>query len=1078
MKIMIKFFTAVLLSLSFSLSLLAQDITLSRYPAISPDGQTIAFSFQGDIWVKDLAGDYPRRLTIHEAYESNPVFSPDGLQLAFNSSRYGQNDVFVVSVYGGVPKRLTYHASGDQLSDWTNDNRLLFSTRRAYAQIERDSEVYETSVSGGTPTRYLDALGQMATLSADGRYVAFVKGACRVAREAYKGPADLEIWIYDTRKDEYIPVTNNETNDYMPRWGEDNELYYISSINGVYNLVKVDASGKEFEPKVVTTYTDDGVRSYDVTAGAVVYERGTSIYILKSDSEPAVLDLNISADYRFDPVEIKTFSNGIGEYEVSPNGKYALMGIRGEIFVQELDKEKSRTVNLSNHPYRDRDAVWLNDSVALFVSDREGQYDIYLARSSDKDKPNLYKSLKHELVKITKTPESETGLSISPDGKKLSYLRGNGQLVVTDISAQGQLTNEKVLLDGWDEPGGVQWSPDSRYVAYHQSDLNFNSEVFILAVDGASDPINISMHPRGDYSPYWSKDGSKIGFTSSRNNGDRDLWFVWLQKEDWLKTKEDRDDGYYFADPEPEAEKSDTTKDSKDKKKKDKVEALVIDFEGIYDRLEQVTSMPGDESAMLISDDGETFYFTASGNTSRGRDLYQVQFDGSEISNLTSGGTNPYGLSLSPDGKEIVYIKRGGIEQIDPSNKKTTSFPHKAVMKIDMTQERAQIFDEAWQSLNDNFYDPDFHGNDWNSLKAKYKPWALSASTTQDFRYMFNLMLGQLNASHMGMYGPDPEDVNREVAGLLGVEFNKNEDGDLQIAKVVPNTPADRSKSKLVVGDQILSVDGMTVAADLNIYSLLVEKTGDQVLLEVADAEGAKREIVIRPTRSIRTELYEEWISSRQKLTEQYSNGRLGYIHIRGMDKPSFERFERELMASGQGKEGIVIDVRFNGGGWTTDYLMAVLTVRQHAYTVPRGATTDLKNNAKSFSEYYPYSERLPLSSWVKPSVAMCNESSYSNAEIFSHAYKNLGIGTLVGKPTFGAVISTGGTGLLDGSLVRMPFRGWYVKATDENMENGPAVPDVIVDNAPGEKAQDKDTQLKAAVEVLLMDISQGAGDK
>ena len=814
--------------------------------------------------------------------------------------------------------------------------------------------------------------------------------------------------------------------------------------------------------RLVTRFAEDGVRHFDVAANNLVFERASSIYSMKKGEDAIEMDLNISADYRFDPVQIKTYTNGIGGFIVSTNNKYALSTIRGEVFVQELDKEKSRTVNLSDHPYRDRDAVWLNDTTALFVSDREGQYDIYLVKSADKNKPDLHKSLKHELVRITKTEAPETDLHVSPDGKKLAYLRGNGQLVVVDISADGKLSNEVLLLDGWDQPGGLVWSPDSRYVAYSLSDLNFNSEVYIQAADGSGEPVNVSMHPRGDYGPYWSADGSKLGFVSSRNNGDMDLWFVWLRKEEWLKTKEDREEGYYF--PDPDVAVNDSTDEDSDEEVSDEIEDLIIDFEGIHDRLEQVTSLPGDEGGVLISHDGETFYFTARSNTSGGRDLYEIKYDGSDIKALTSGGTNPYGLELSPDGKEIYFVKRGGIQKINPSNKKTTSFPHKAVMKVDMTKEREQIFEEAWQALNDNFYDPDFHGRDWSALKSKYKPMALSASTSQDFRYVFNLMLGQVNASHMGIYGPNPEEVNRESTGLLGVEFSKDDEGRLVISHVVPNTPADREKSRLNKGDRIINIDGVKLTPDMNVYSMLVEKTGEQVLMEVADAGGTTRELVIRPARSIRTQLYEEWVVSRQKLTEEYSKGRLGYIHIRGMDKPSFERFERELMASGQGKDGIVIDVRFNGGGWTTDYLMAVLTVRQHAYTVPRGATDNLKDNAVKFSDYYPYSERLPLSSWVKPSVAMCNESSYSNAEIFSHAYKNLGIGTLVGKPTFGAVISTGGVGLLDGSFVRMPFRGWYVKADNQNMENGPAVPDVIVDNEPGEKAENSDTQLKSAV--------------
>lgn len=290
------------------------------------------------------------------------------------------------------------------------------------------------------------------------------------------------------------------------------------------------------------------------------------------------------------------------------------------------------------------------------------------------------------------------------------------------------------------------------------------------------------------------------------------------------------------------------------------------------------------------------------------------------------------------------------------------------------------------------------------------------------------------------------------------------------MSHIVPHTPADKSKSKLMVGDVIISVNGEQIQSNTNFYELLEGEASNQVLLEVKGTDEKVREVVIRPTRSISTELYEEWIKEKKALTEEYSNGRLGYIHIRGMNLPSFERFERELMASGLGKEGIVIDVRFNGGGWTTDYLMAVLNVKQHAYTIPRGAAKSLDEN-KKFEQYYPYSERLPLSSWTKPSIAMCNESSYSNAEIFSHAYKTLGIGTLVGMPTFGAVISTGGQRLIDGSLVRMPFRAWYVKATGENMENGPAVPDVIIDNPPASRAKGDDAQLRKSVELLLQQI-------
>jgi C-terminal processing protease CtpA/Prc len=264
-------------------------------------------------------------------------------------------------------------------------------------------------------------------------------------------------------------------------------------------------------------------------------------------------------------------------------------------------------------------------------------------------------------------------------------------------------------------------------------------------------------------------------------------------------------------------------------------------------------------------------------------------------------------------------------------------------------------------------------------------------------------------------------------------------------------------------------VDREPVASDVNVFSLFEDKADNEVLLEI-EREGETLESIVWPTGALTMQNYDAWVESRRELVEDYSNGRLGYLHIRAMGWDSFERFQTELIAAGYGKEGIVIDVRYNGGGWTTDYLMAVLNVQQHAYTIPRGAASSLEEEHLNFKNNYP-STRLPLPSSSKPSIALCNESSYSNAEIFSHAYKSLGLGTLVGQPTFGAVISTSGYGLVDGSNVRMPLRGWFVKETETNMEHNPAVPDILVENPPAYKAKGVDPQVKRAVEELLKQL-------
>ncbi|MCG8373217.1 MAG: S41 family peptidase [Balneolales bacterium] len=1044
----------------FSGAIYAQNDLLIRQPAISPDGSEISFSYQGDIWTVPFAGGEARRLTIHEAYEYAPTWSPDGQHIAFSGSRYGNADIFTIPSEGGRSSRLTYYSGGDNISDWSDSGDILFVSNRTFAQVEWDSELQTVPATGGTPSRLINALGNMPVMSPNGRYIAFVRGSCRISREEYDGPADLDVWLYDTEEETYTDLTDNSRNDFLPKWKDDNTLYFISARTGRYNIYEMNVS--TMETNAVTNYSQDGIRHFDVSSnGNIVFTRQLGVHTMQNGATRAQkVAISLTTDYRFYPEEFRTFTNNISGYSVSPNGELTAMTIRGEIVVKKNDKDVRRTVNISDHPYRDQSPVWLNDTTLVFVSDRDGQYDLYLGRSVDENKNSVFESLKLEVTRLTNTEENELNPLISPDGSMIAYQQGRGKLITAKIDENGRLTDRKTLLDGWATPGGVSWSPDSKWLAYSLDDLYFNSEVFIHSADNSKDPVNVSMHPKGDFGPVWSRDGSKLGFASDRNNGDYDIWFAWLTEEDWLKTEEDREDGYYFETEAEEEEEEDS----------DEVKPIQIDFENIHERLWQLTSMPGNEFGLAISNDGETFYFTASDPAESGRDLYSIGFDRDDLKQLTEGGQNPSQMTLSPNGKKFFALKRGALFEVDNSGK-FTSLPFRFTMQINREEEQKQVFDEAWAALEAGFYDPNFHGDDWEGLKRKYRPWALSASTSQDFRYMFNWMLGQLNASHMGMFGSNPEETQTQRTGILGTALIPVENG-VQITHVVSNSPADRKASKLNIGEVITHVNGNEIVPGTNFYSYFVNEASEQVLLQVQSENGRNsREVVIRPTNSINDELYEEWIDSREKLTEEYSNGRLGYIHIEGMNMPSFERFERELTAQGYGKDGVVIDVRWNGGGWTTDYLMAVLNVRQHAYTIPRGATNNLERDHREYREYYPYSERLPLAWWTKPSVAIANESSYSNAEIFSHAYKTLGIGTLVGMPTFGAVISTGGMGLLDGSFVRMPFRGWYVKATDENMENGPAVPDVIINNRPDSKAKGEDPQLRRAVEVLLEQI-------
>jgi tricorn protease len=677
----------------------------------------------------------------------------------------------------------------------------------------------------------------------------------------------------------------------------------------------------------------------------------------------------------------------------------------------------------------------------------------------------------------------------SPDGKSLAYLQG------TDLMILNLATRESVTFrEGWDPEIEFQWSPDSRWIAFAQDDRDFNRDIWLAPVDGSKPAVNITRHPDNDRSPRFSADGRLLAFLSDRVNNESDVFVVALDKA--IEGQSPAEQEAYFKDaidaakkrkalPAPGAKKkskkgaaksddpkkdadakdADGTKDAdgdaapKAKATEDAKEPLSYDLDDAYLRVRRLTRMPGNESDLILTPGGDRVIF--SGNDG-GPGVFSVKWDGTDQKKVASAGA---AIQINLAGDKVVLLNGGKVSTTGPTGGETKSVDFEADTVIDQAAWSEHRFLEAARVVGEVFYDPDMKGLDWDALTRRYLTLARAARTDGEFEWVAARLLGELNASHLGVTAPaDPANPARQPVGRLGVRTRSAADG-FEVTEVFDKGPAAVSPTPLRVGDVIVAVGGEPIAAGETLERRLRGKVGQETIISVRrgkpDGASINVDCLITPCTTAReSELaYQSAIQRNAALVNQWSHGRIGYLHIQSMSQASLDEYERDLCAVAQGKDGLLVDVRNNGGGSTADRVLASLMAPDHAYTVPRGAD-------RSYTHGYPQ-DRLYIQRWTLPANMLCNEKSVSNAEIISHAFKNLKRGSLVGEQTYGGVISTGATTLTDGTTIRTPFRGWYTPdGTD--MENHGAMPTVRVPANPVDESHDFDAQLKAAVDDLM----------
>lgn len=1053
----------ILLSLSFlacSVTCLGQlvvppdrPIRIGRNPSLSPDGDKLCFGYQGNLWVAPSTGGVATRLTANDSNDTNPRWSPDGRWIAFNSDREGGNQVFLIPSSGGPARQLTFYASpplfgtsATAVYDWFPDGKsLLVTTSR---ETRRES-IYRMDVETGRLKLLVsdDMRSTFPALSPDGKWIAYTRGGLSdTIRKGYRGAANYDIWVVPT--DLATPpkrLTDSDKNDMWPAWSKDSRtVYYCSERGGISTVWKQARDGGK--PVQVVQSPPDAVRflASSRRAPVLAYEADRRIFTVFENAPPKEAKLICRTDERGPKTTYATYSgNNVSEFAVSPDGKRTALIIRGDIFVCNNDKPGDAR-RVTDTPAKEVDVQWSPDGKRLvYASNRTGSYRLY-----------LFELATRETKPLTTGDGIDTDPFFSPDGKWIAFLRAP-KTGIFAIKPDG--TGEQLLIQG-PKISEFRWSPDSKWVAYTREDdiRGFDEWIAPLSPDGgalkAGAPINVTDHPGINQGPRWTADGAKLLFRSNRyrnrdvetlnHEGKYALYATSLERE---KEKLDEED-----DPLKPSDVKPT-----DAKPVEKKPAIVkVDPREIERRAKSIVGLEEGVRAFEVSPDGKTVAFVSS--VQGQPDIWQAAVEGGTVTRLTTSGENPLKLAWSPDSTRIYFLATGAIRWIPKGGGPGGSVGFTARMQIDRAVDYRAVFDEAWQVLNDHYYDRTFHGVDWKAVGEKYRSLLGEVSTRRDLNYLVGQMLGELNSSHTGFGDLSSIRPVRETANL-GIWADQDFAGPgVRVASVLARSPAYLDESRLKPGDVILKIDGEEASWGASYDRALADKVGRTVTLELAAVGGAPRTVKIKPIGRAAWAglMYEKWIDERRAIADKASGGRLGYLHVADMGDAARNRFERELYSIGMRKDGMIIDLRDNQGGDTHDSLLRMLVRNRHYFNMaPRTETP------------FPQPERA----YTKPIILLINEQSLSDAEVFANGFREYGLGKIVGTPTMGWIIFTYGERLVDGSILRVPAIGCYT-LDGRDMENWGVPPDIRVENSPADVAAGKDVQLERAVEELMKD--------
>ena len=1075
------FLSAALLAASLA-SFAQQNPLWMRYPAISPDGSTIVFAYKGDIYSVPSQGGEARQLTTNAAFDSHPIWSPDGKKIAFASNREGSMDVYVINANGGAPTRLTTNSGSELPVAFKDNDHVLFSanvmpTAQSNLFASREfSQVYEVSTQGGRPKLYSVLPMENISINAKGQVLYHdCKGYEDKWRKHHTSPITRDIWMLDGGK--YQKLTSFKGEDRNPVWAQDGQsFYYLSEQNGSFNVYHRNVgSGKDTQ---VTHNQKNPIRFLTSSqSGLLCYGYDGEIYTVKEGAEPQKVNISITTDNAEPSLVRQIRSNGATEIALSPSGKEVAFVMHGDVYVTSVDYKTTKRI--TDTPQQERNVSFSPDGRALvYASERNGVWQIYQAKIKNASDKNFTYCTDIEEEALTHSNLTSQYPAYSPDGKEVAFYEDRATLRILNLKSK----DVRTVLDGKynysysDGDIWFEWSPDSKWLlcSYIGTGGWNNTDIALVKADG-KEVHDLTDSGYSDSNGKWVLGGKAMLFESDRAGyrshgswgAEDDAYLMFfdldaydrfrMSKEELELAEANKDVKEKKAEEKDEKKKEDKQKKAEEKGKTEveKVKPLELDIDNCRDRIVRLTVNSSRMGDAILDSKGEKIYYQAA--FEGGYDLWchDLKENTTTLMMKNIGGG---GFVADKDVKNL-FLCNGGIKKIDLASKQTKGIDFEAPFNYKPAEERQYLFDHIWRQVKDKFYDPNLQGVDWDGYRKVYERYLPYIDNNFDFAEMLSEMLGELNASHTGCrYYPSGASLQ---TAALGVFLDPNYEGDgLKIQEIIKRGPFAVKKNEVTPGSIIEKIDGTEIKAGEDYNALLDGKAGKNVRLTIKNAKGKRFDLTIKAiSQGAQQELlYKRWVDRNRAIVDSVSGGRIAYVHVKAMNSESFRTVYSELLSDkNRNRDAVIVDERHNGGGWLHDDLCTLLSGKQYQEFVPHGKVVG----------------KDPFNKWTKPSCVLICEDDYSNGHGFPWVYKELGIGKLIGAPVAGTMTAVWWETLMDRSLVfGIPqvgcrdMRGTFGENTQLN-------PDIEVYNSPEDYITGHDTQLIRAVEEMMKETKK-----